>query len=456
MSKKSAMFLLVVALAGGAYYYYRTWLHCPFLAQKKITIAGKEYDVRPKESLGEMGCRLRRVADSRNAAVLYVEASNVHETPLALHGSNPALWDTVHDVTRSRWVDDHDLAEWLRANEECLELLHKAARKPDCEFLVLGRAHEMAAARSLPMAPQMRGFARLLVCEGKRHEYHNDCSRALDSYLAIAALSDHYHGSNPFLITDLTAIACHTFRNGAVEMCLANNDLDEKDLRRVIRKYERILAAPLEPTDALKREKFVTDSTIDLAIKSPELAWIALSSSGSASAADRDTIAGLIKSRGAELRAAYEHDYEALMRWSALPAWQALRPENDWAGYLARLPRQSIFSRGLLGSLGRAKKSYARSEAESGGILIVAAIKLYERKNDRPPESLAELKGDYISELPKDPFSGRAYIYKVRGNDWILYSVWDNLRDDGGVGSWPHKRKTDRDFVWRNTRLPEH
>jgi hypothetical protein len=108
----------------------------------------------------------------------------------------------------------------------------------------------------------------------------------------------------------------------------------------------------------------------------------------------------------------------------------------------------------LLSAMGVAKKQYARAEAEEGLVLITAAIKLYEKKNGRPPASLNDLKGGYVSELPKDPFSGRDFVYEVRGNDWILYSVWDNLVDDGGAGSIPHKYKEDKDFLFSSGKIP--
>jgi len=239
-----------------------------------------------------------------------------------------------------------------------------------------------------------------------------------------------------------------------VETCLANNSLSENDLRKVVKRYERVLKTHPTPVDALKREKYVTDYSIDMAMETPELAWILVLGPRSASARDRTYIAGLIRSSGAELRAAYEQDYDALITWSALPAWQALRPGSDWGAYLSRLPKTSIFSRGLLETLGRSKRQYAKSKAQAGGVLLFAAVKLYEKKNGRPPRALSDLVPDYLRQLPKDPFSGNDYVYKVKGAEWILYSVWDNLTDDNGAGAWPHRVTSDKDLVFWSRKIP--
>jgi len=448
MSKASSIFFLVILLGGGGYYFYHTQLSSSFLDKKKITIAGEEYDVRPKESLKEIGCSLRRIPNVRNAAVLYVKASNLYEKP---EGSER---DVMNYVCGHEWVSDADFTRWFERNAECLKALHKAAKKPDCEFPVVGHEKEMAAARMDPMLPVSRDFVRLLVCEGKRYESRREYGRALDSYLAIAALCEHLHDSNAVLITDLVVIACHATGNKAAEACLANKSLSEKDLRKVVQRYERVLKTHAALSDVLEREKCMMDDAVNSAMNAPEHAWMVTVGLGSVSDETRSNIARLVREQGPRLKAAYERDFEAFRKWSALPAWQALRPGSDWEAYVSRLPETSIFSRSLLNTFGMAKQQYARNEAHAGGILIFAAIKLYEKKNGKPPASFNDLVPGCLAALPKDPFSGKDYIYKVRGSDWILYSVWDDLVDGGGAGSWPHNRKKDKDLVFWSKKIP--
>ncbi|MBN1919236.1 MAG: hypothetical protein JW889_15130 [Verrucomicrobia bacterium] len=256
-------------------------------------------------------------------------------------------------------------------------------------------------------------------------------------------------------------MACRSIRNRAVERCMANKPLSEERLRQIIEHYQKVVESPPSFTDCLKREKLCNDSVVDYAMRNPDEAadvfakLLSLAGpSSSLSESNRENLARAVATMGADMKAAYERDYPALIKWSELPAWQALRPENNWDTYVEGLSITHGFTRMLLSAMGLARKQYARAEAEEGLVLITAAIKLYEKKNGRAPASLKDLKGGYVSELPKDPFSGRDFVYKVRGDDWILYSVWDNLVDDGGDGSIPHKYKEDKDFLFWSWEIP--
>jgi len=67
------------------------------------------------------------------------------------------------------------------------------------------------------------------------------------------------------------------------------------------------------------------------------------------------------------------------------------------------------------------------------------------------PASLAELRAKLGWKLPEDPFSGKDFIYKRQGKGFILYSIGQNLKDDGGIE--PSKNDRDKgDIVWRMDR----
>ena len=60
---------------------------------------------------------------------------------------------------------------------------------------------------------------------------------------------------------------------------------------------------------------------------------------------------------------------------------------------------------------------------------------------------MEELEPRILSKLPKDPFTGKGYIYKRKGKGFIIYSLGDNLRDDGGLRR--KAREKDYDIVWK-------
>jgi hypothetical protein len=51
--------------------------------------------------------------------------------------------------------------------------------------------------------------------------------------------------------------------------------------------------------------------------------------------------------------------------------------------------------------------------------------------------------------LPQDPFSGKDFVYRRTGGDYSLYSIGQNLKDDGGkVPEKSEDRTKSGDLVW--------
>jgi hypothetical protein len=48
--------------------------------------------------------------------------------------------------------------------------------------------------------------------------------------------------------------------------------------------------------------------------------------------------------------------------------------------------------------------------------------------------------------LPVDPFTGKDYIYKKKDKGFIVYSVGEDLKNDGGLRR--KAREKDYDIVW--------
>ena len=70
----------------------------------------------------------------------------------------------------------------------------------------------------------------------------------------------------------------------------------------------------------------------------------------------------------------------------------------------------------------------ARSRAEQIGF----ALAVFQRELGEYPETLAVLVPDVMQEIPKDPWTGDAFLYHRTDDGFVLYSVGPNQRDDGG------------------------
>ena len=73
--------------------------------------------------------------------------------------------------------------------------------------------------------------------------------------------------------------------------------------------------------------------------------------------------------------------------------------------------------------------------------MLLAALQLYKMDNGRMPGSLSQLVPEYLPELPEDPFSDEDFIYRREGEEWKLYSVGPDMKDNGGVHDYNDRPK---------------
>ena len=62
--------------------------------------------------------------------------------------------------------------------------------------------------------------------------------------------------------------------------------------------------------------------------------------------------------------------------------------------------------------------------------ILLAAIRLYELRNNRVPEKLGDVADLVPKECLIDPWTGKEFVYKKQKNDFWLYSLGENGVDD--------------------------
>lgn len=78
------------------------------------------------------------------------------------------------------------------------------------------------------------------------------------------------------------------------------------------------------------------------------------------------------------------------------------------------------------------------------GTQLLMAIKAYKTEKGELPFALEELVPEYISEVPEDPFNGKPIRYSAEKK--IIYSVGQNLQDEGGSEGEDWRRMPDLTF----------
>jgi len=68
---------------------------------------------------------------------------------------------------------------------------------------------------------------------------------------------------------------------------------------------------------------------------------------------------------------------------------------------------------------------------------VALALRVYQAENARFPAALDQLKPSCLKDVPRDIFVDKPLIYRPQGNGYLLYSVGENMKDDGGKTAGP-------------------
>ncbi|MGB9624665.1 MAG: hypothetical protein ACPMAQ_07360 [Phycisphaerae bacterium] len=95
-------------------------------------------------------------------------------------------------------------------------------------------------------------------------------------------------------------------------------------------------------------------------------------------------------------------------------------------------PARSTFGRLVAPALGKMFVQTGRANAEVGCAAVAIAVERYRRARNRLPASLDELVPEYARSLPTDPFTGKELLYHHDEKGYVVYSIGENGKDDGG------------------------
>jgi hypothetical protein len=78
--------------------------------------------------------------------------------------------------------------------------------------------------------------------------------------------------------------------------------------------------------------------------------------------------------------------------------------------------------------------------------LVALAIERYRLANDKLPDRLSELFPAYLESVPKDPFDGNEIRYRKLETGFVVYSIGEDLSDDGGKEEPPWNKRESKNW----------
>jgi hypothetical protein len=86
----------------------------------------------------------------------------------------------------------------------------------------------------------------------------------------------------------------------------------------------------------------------------------------------------------------------------------------------------------MMPSLSRAVTLHIKAIAHLRAARAAVAAEQFRLDRGRLPESLSELVPDYLDSIPIDPFDGQPLRFKATEQGIVIYSIDENMFDEGG------------------------
>jgi len=385
------------------------------------------------------------IPGAENAALIYEQALAVYYEPSRENGINlgkisgkdPATW-TEEDIAAIR--------EDLQKNKDCLHLLHQAANFDKSRFPI---DYTLGLRILLPHLSKMRNFARLLARDATLRAREGKIEEALESTRAGLRLRRGFL-DEPILTSQLVRFAIDSLMFTTLQRILEENDASPEILRRLLKELdiEKDRAAFAR---SLQGERCFQIDTYEKMIKDPAL-LAQMRSAGVYSSPP--TISKAFRIMASLARPVFRRDeifalgiMQRMIEAAKLPYHQAKADLGKIDQDILNAPRYRTISKMLLPAITRAHLQEAQHEARIGLAQLALALKIYKAEKGKYPDRLDDLVPEILPELPKDPFTGKDFVYKREGEGFLVYSLGENETDEGG--KWEEKNPYQHDIPWR-------
>ena len=385
------------------------------------------------------------IPDAENAALIYEQAFGVYyEAPRkeGLHLSEIL----GKDLTQWTEEDIEVIREDLEKNEDCLHLLHQAANYDKCRFSL---DYSPGYRILLGHLRKMRAQARLLARDALYKAKEGKIDEALESSRASLCLGRGLV-DEPILISQLVRSALDEITLYRLQKILNENDASPEILRLLLKKLD-VQESRAAFARSLQGERCCQIDIYEQVIKDPALIPQIVTNMGGRGPHSFVSMKGY-KIMGPFARPIFRRDeifslniMQKMIDLAKLPYHQAKADLDKLEQDVRKARFYCILTKELLPVLTHMHLQNARHEAKIGLAQLALALKIFKAEKGKYPDSLSELVPDILPELPKDPFTGKDFVYKKEGEGFLVYSLNENARDDGGIGGRP----SEYDIPWR-------
>ena len=413
------------------------------LKNEKAALRKKGYPV----TLKELDESYTRVPRDENAALVYQEAFKARVQPAKEAEALLPIVGEAEEPPIGEGLSGEALAaarQHLSDNQRTLKLLHEAAGMDRSRYPV-----DFTQGLATPMVhgSKLRHAARLLRLEAVVHATDGESGQAAQSIIDILQSAGSLK-NEPSLISQFVRMACQFEAIESFRQTAALTRMSRGELKRLAKAFKR---AQDGAGRSMKRGMVASVTTI-LSIDDKDLRGFV------GSGGLRSTTAG-------HLEGAWHITSFLLYELSGLADMDRM----EIAGYVERVG--GIFDRPPSGRLAAARsieknlrpsgtsaigsslhvlrglalpamsqtvEAHLQSLARLRSARGATAVERFRLDHGRLPKDLSELTSDYLDSVPTDPFDVKPLRYRATEKGYVIYSVGEDGKDDGGKSGDRH------------------
>ncbi len=401
--------------------------------------------------VAELNRIVRPVTDeSLNAATFYTEAASRYEK---LSEDNKEIFELLSKKANEVTPEQKQLIEkWLIDNEETLELVITGTQKPYNWLEYNNKNNEDAGMMGI-LLPHLAEFRRLAYSLRWRAWHNAEQGRyedAFDDIKSCYRLGRHFKGDKT-LIEQLVGIAIEAMAVQTLRAILDGYQFDSDTLTTLQKDFEQIIAGE-DFTTSIKTEKLFMYDEIQRCFTEDRLGGGHISLEGIRRVAMfTEGSEGLLeyivreKAWTLPLHVLFTHPnkqesremadrYYIFFEKMACKSPAQINAEGIGIGKQAmEIVKGNVLLEMLTPALGRVIQISHRSRTEVQATITILGLLRHKTDKGSYPENLQELiTTGYLKELPIDSFSDKPLVYRRTDDSFILYSLGENFKDDGG------------------------
>ncbi|MHC4203727.1 MAG: hypothetical protein ACYSTT_03695 [Planctomycetota bacterium] len=364
-------------------------------------------------------------AGVQNAADVYLAAFSNYKKwdrdamsaiPIAGRGSMPARTEPLDAQTRQH------VKRFLSDNQQALKLLHKAASIEHCRYPNdLKKVTNPIRYRRFDIGNDAQLAVNLLRLEAMVASENQDFDKFLTSIRACLSLAGSFNG--PLMIHREThnTVLLRTYRS--IEQVINRTTLTEEQLLRLSE-----LVRQSDNDEGFKRA-LLTELCLELQNFIAPLAEVSMRIGEQ----DESLMRKLIISRILGLNSRHALEHIDLMQKS-IDALELPDPDRleAFESVRRRVPRNNKHGRYIVMEVLTLERELDH-QARARVILTALAVEQYRLAEGDLLKSLDNLVPVYMEAVPEDPFDGENLRYRRLKTGFVVYSVNDDLSDNGGA-----------------------